>query len=320
MDLQRNTVGKALSAVCLLAFATGSAPAVLAAGTPQAASAGSNLGRPFANTTATRTAEVTADFASIFAGQIDAAINSGWAACGAPIVWQADLHELTAPEAAREVANLEWAFAQWSQASGLAFTYGGQVPLAFRAADFTLTPTDGSAPAARQIYLDFMGSKETAMLAGSTVGLGSPSSVMMSTKEIQAGTAVFRTEHIEATGAKDPKAVRSLYLHEIGHVLGLAHAAMTANVMYPVVTNRTALGAGDVRGVQVMTKPCPTPAPVAPEPAAPTAEPTAPAPSDPAPTAPADPAPAPTDPAPTASADPSASTPPASPTPPAPGA
>ena len=322
METKRTRAGVGLTAACLLAFVAASAPATVSAAVagaaPMSASGGAAVKGPAATKATTRTAEVAGDFSSIFAGQIDAAINSGWATCTAPIVWQADLHELSATAASREVANLQWAFAQWAQASGLTFTYGGPVPLAFRGSDFTLTPTDGSTAAPRQIYLDFIASKQTPMLTGSTVGLGSPSRVMMSTKEIQAGTAVFRTEHIESTGAKDPKAVRSLYLHEIGHVLGLAHASMAANVMYPVVTDRTALGAGDVRGVQVMTKPCPvvTPvAPIEPEPAPAEPAPTdpAPAPSDPAPTAP-EPT-APTEPPAPAPTEPPASAPPTSPAP-----
>ena len=74
-----------------------------------------------------------------------------------------------------------------------------------------------------------------------------------SAKEIVGGIAVFRTEHVVKTAER---ADRSLYLHELGHVLGLAHAGQDANVMYSMVTDTVALGAGDVNGVQTMTKPC----------------------------------------------------------------
>ena len=49
---------------------------------------------------------------------------------------------------------------------------------------------------------------------------------------------------------------KSLYMHELGHVLGLAHASETANIMYPIVSDHTDLGAGDVNGVRSMNKPC----------------------------------------------------------------
>ena len=90
-------------------------------------------------------------------------------------------------------------------------------------------------------------------MGGGVVGLGSPSTVWSSSKEIVNGTAVFRTDHIKRSGAREAKA---LYLHELGHVLGLGHADDAANIMYGVVTDDTELGAGDTNGVRTMTKPC----------------------------------------------------------------
>jgi len=56
--------------------------------------------------------------------------------------------------------------------------------------------------------------------------------------------------------APDPSALAHVYVHEIGHVLGLGHAQSPDNVMYPEVTGRTQLGAGDASGIARITQPC----------------------------------------------------------------
>jgi hypothetical protein len=77
--------------------------------------------------------------------------------------------------------------------------------------------------------------------------------VWPTTKEIVNGAAVFRTDHVKKAGTREAKA---LYLHELGHVLGLGHANDDANIMHGIVTDDTELGAGDTNGVRSMTKPC----------------------------------------------------------------
>ena len=198
-------------------------------------------------------AAAASDFSSIFAGEQPSLVNSGWATCATPITWSVDTGALPADVAARTIANMQFAFDQWTQASGLTFQYSGTVALAYDDASFTLEPADGSAVPARHIYLAIVADADSARMGGGTVGLGSPSQVWPSSKEIVQGEAVFRTDHVRKAG--DPEA-RSLFIHELGHVLGLAHATESANIMYPVVTNRTVLGAGDVTGVQTMAKPC----------------------------------------------------------------
>ena len=70
-----------------------------------------------------RTVEAPAtDFTSIFASQLPAYTNSGWATCPAAISWNVDTTGLTEVQATRQLANLEYAFAQWTAASGLTFT------------------------------------------------------------------------------------------------------------------------------------------------------------------------------------------------------
>ena len=191
------------------------------------------------------------DFSSIFAGQPGDLVNSGWGTCATPISWSVDTAGLSAADAAAQIANIDWALGQWSQVSGLTFQYAGTEQLTYNEAAFTLTPAGGVQQ--RHIYLAFVPAAQSSRLNADTVGMASPSQVWPTTKEITTGTAVFSSDYVATSSAK---ADRALYLHELGHVLGLAHAQSSANIMYPVVTTGTTLGSGDVAGVRSMTKPC----------------------------------------------------------------
>jgi hypothetical protein len=195
------------------------------------------------------------DYASIFAGaDADTALaGSGWATCPTPIQWTMDSRGLTSRERTAQLKNLAWAFQQWSLVSGLTFQYGGEEAVNYDDAAFTVTPANGLGVQSRHVYLDFVKASDSTRLGGGTVGLGSPSQVMPTSKEIVAGEAVFRTDHVK--GATNME-LKSLYLHELGHVLGLAHAQVESNIMYPIVTDHLRLGTGDVNGVKAMTKAC----------------------------------------------------------------
>jgi hypothetical protein len=195
---------------------------------------------------------VSSDYSSIFSDQ-PALAGSGWARCSSPIGWSADVHSLTGAEAKSQLANISWALSTWSQASGLTFVFEGATALRFNERDFTLAPADGSSAGARRILVDFVPDGESVLLTRTTVGQGAPSSVMTESREIVSGTAVFSVEHSRKATVRQ---MRSLYLHELGHVLGLAHAHSAKNVMYPIVRDRVRLGAGDINGVRSLVKPC----------------------------------------------------------------
>ena len=255
----------AVSAVTALALFAG-LPASPAASQPssdvsasQAAKVKKDANKKPAGATAASPAKAAAvvasptDYTSIFAAQQPAMINSGWASCPTAITWTVDTSSLSAAEAERQIANLQASFAQWSAVSGLAFAYAGTAAFRFNESAFTLTRTDGSANPARSINLAFVDDAASELLGGNVVGMAGPTTVWMDSKVIESGTGVFRTDAVKKM--TDAQA-QALFTHELGHVLGLGHAAESGNIMYPVVSTTTALGAGDVAGVQSMLKPC----------------------------------------------------------------
>ena len=94
------------------------------------------------------------------------------------------------------------------------------------------------------------------LLGSATLGFGAPSTVAVAGHEITGGNAVFRTDYVQDPGRNPVRKLRSLYLHELGHVLGLSHASLSQNIMYPIVDRNVTLGAGDVSGIHAMTKTC----------------------------------------------------------------
>ena len=191
------------------------------------------------------------DFSSIFATQMPALNNAGWATCSTAITWKLDTSGLTADESTRQIANMQFAFDQWAAASGLTFQFAGTTTMTYNEAAFTLTPAEGTP--ARQINLAFIADAASDLLGGGTVGMAGPSSVWQNSKEIQGGNGIFR---IDAVKKMSDVQVRALFTHELGHVMGLAHAADSGNIMYPVVGDHDELGAGDINGVRTMLKPC----------------------------------------------------------------
>ena len=152
-----------------------------------------------------------------------------------------------------QVGALKWAFDQWQGASGLAFTFTGQTPTQFIRSNQILEPTDG-VERPRHIYVTWLSPTTAPALSGRTSGFAAPDHVSGSV--IRGARAVFKANYVTTMTKRSMARVKALYLHEIGHVLGLGHASRTSNVMFGIVDAGTRLGAGDINGVQHLTRPC----------------------------------------------------------------
>ncbi len=197
-----------------------------------------------------RTVAAASDFSSIFTSPELA--NSGWTSCPSPITWKVDSHRLSRTQSAREIANLTWAFEVWSRASGLKFSFGGTTRLTIDESTFSPRPEVHNEPEGRMINLAFIKAAGSSVLKPGVVGQGG-AWAQSGSREIFEGSALFSVEHAKRSSVAQSRAG---YLHELGHVLGLAHARNRANVMFPVVSVQNKLGPGDIQGVRTLMKPC----------------------------------------------------------------
>lgn len=205
--------------------------------------------RPLATVASTAAAVVAsatiayggAQVASIFQGT--AYENSGWAVCSTPITWTVDggnpYH-----------GDLGWAFAQWQAASGYTFVFAGEVPTNF---DNAKTVVSTVSTIDNNIAIKFLRDTQSDFLTERVVGFASPSKVWANEKEIVGGYAGFNIDYLVNASQKER---RSLFLHEIGHALGLADSDDKANIMYRYLDGQLVIGSGDINGLKVLVKPC----------------------------------------------------------------
>lgn len=189
--------------------------------------------------------------ASIFAGRSPDLINSGWAACDTPITWSIDTSRISAADAAIARAQISRDLAKWGDVSGLTFTFVGQVPVIYD--DTTFVVTSESHPSDRHIYIAFLREDESSLLDERTVGFASPTKVWKDSRQITEGSMVLSIEYVKKASAQERSAV---YLHELGHVLGLGHGFEPENVMYYLVDDNNTLSPGDIEGIRNLVKAC----------------------------------------------------------------
>jgi hypothetical protein len=189
--------------------------------------------------------------ASIFVGQSPELINSGWAACDVPITWSMDTSRLTPADAAIAQKQLTEDLAKWGAASGLTFQYVGEVPVTYDDTNYVVT--SDVHPSERHLYIAFLNDAESTLLDTRTVGFASPTKVWKDSKEITEGSVVLSIDYVKKTARAKQSA---LYLHELGHALGLGHGTSEENVMYYLVDNNNTLSPGDVEGIRNLVKAC----------------------------------------------------------------
>lgn len=185
------------------------------------------------------------------------AAGAGWSSCQGPITWSIDPGALGPRRARLQVGMLTWAFDQWRAASGLQFRFDGIVSTRFVRASQDLEPADGS-PRGRHIWITWLSPAAAPTLAGRTSGFAAPDRIAGGV--ISGARAVFKSAYVAENASRRPERVKALYLHEIGHVLGLGHASTPRNRMFAIVDARTRLGAGDISGVRALTRDCAGPA------------------------------------------------------------
>ena len=189
--------------------------------------------------------------ASIFVGSSSELINSGWADCDTPVTWSIDTGRLAAADAAIAERQIRADLAKWGDVSGLDFQYVGEVPVVYDDSNFVVTSEIH--PSARHIYIAFMNERDSSLLDRRTVGFASPTKVWKDSKEITEGSMVLSIEYVKKASAQERSAV---YLHELGHVLGLGHGTSEENVMYYLVDDNNTLGPGDIEGIRNLIKAC----------------------------------------------------------------
>lgn len=197
------------------------------------------------------------DHVSIYAGKIPELVDAGWAPCAGPVTWSVDPGSLTAAQLRAETARLRRALRAWSGATGLRFSYLGVETMAVDGPALQVGPTGSGSARPRHIYVAFRGGDSVPAFVQTVYGYAAPTLADRGTRQISGGFVLIRTDRVRDAAASDPQSLSSLYLHELGHVLGLGHAKRDENVMFPIVTDQLHLGAGDVTGVQQLLSGCP---------------------------------------------------------------
>lgn len=211
---------------------------------------------PTPQSATTAAARVATDFTSIFAAQQPSMVGSGWSSCGV-VTWSADTRGLSRTQATAQVTALTRAFAQWGRASGLTFQRVDAIPVVYDDATYRTAPVKSEDARARHIYVGFVTDAASKTITRTNPGFAGPGAVSTSSQVIDSGYAFFSIDYLKSLKGSTAKAkAQNLYLHEIGHALGLGHASLTDNVMHPIVNTQKSLGAGDVTGVRTLTKTC----------------------------------------------------------------
>jgi hypothetical protein len=187
---------------------------------------------------------------SFFEGQPQL-VGAGWADCDTPITWSVDTSRLTRREAAIAVRQLRSDFTKWGAVSGLDFRYVGFVGVTYD--DPTYQIRSSEHPSDRHVFVLFLRNDESSLLDERTVGLAMPSKLVVEQRRIVEGSVVLSYEYVRRAARLQRSA---LYLHELGHALGLGHGYSRQDAMYYIVSTTNELSPNDIAGIRALVQAC----------------------------------------------------------------
>ena len=188
---------------------------------------------------------------SIFAGRAPELLDSGWADCDTPITWSTDLSRVSALDRKVAVDQMTSDLAKWGEVSGLEFQFVGEVPIVYDDTNYVVTSEVH--PSDRHLYIAFLNDSDSSLLDSRTVGFASPTKVWKDQREITEGSVVLSIDYVKRINTRRQSA---LYLHELGHALGLGHGTEQQDVMYYLVDTNNTLSAADIQGMRNLIKAC----------------------------------------------------------------
>lgn len=171
----------------------------------------------------------------------------GWNPCE-PIKYA--VHAQRATQA--HIDSMNTAIRQVEDASGFDFQYIGLATGSLN------TTTDIDIPAGAAVVIGFSDAGATPALAGNSIGIGGYKGSTKPAHPADGEVTYLDTGGFaiaDITDVEPGDELLTTFVHEISHMLGLAHVLASGEIMRPVLTPQTAFGNGDLNGLYSMSQP-----------------------------------------------------------------